>query len=89
MLNGTCNQCGICCYISAYKCEHLEVGGIPGMPMATRCTIHDKRYTDMPIIMVSPHGEIKQAFCLHDAGPAEDDILKQLIRRGLCSLREE
>lgn len=81
MLKGTCNQCGLCCYIGAFKCEHLDVGGIPGMPMATRCDIHDKRYTDMPILMVDPHGAVKQAFCLHDAGPAEDDALRGLMCR--------
>jgi len=88
-LKGVCNQCGICCFIGAFKCEHLDVGGIPGMPMSTRCTVHDKRYTDMPILLTDPHGAVKQGFCLHDAGPAEDDILVQLIRQGQCSLQEE
>lgn len=88
MLKGNCNQCGLCCFIGAFKCEHLEVVGIPGAAMATRCDIHEKRYTDMPIVMVSPQGEIKHAFCLHDAGPAEDFELTKLIRRGLCSLEE-
>ena len=89
MLKGTCNQCSRCCWIGSFKCEHLEITGIAGMPWSSRCRVHDKRYTDMPILMTDPHGAIKQAFCLHDAGPAEDDRLIQLIRQGQCSLREE
>lgn len=87
-LKGQCNQCGICCFLGAFKCEHLDVGGIPGMPMATRCTVYDERYTDMPILMVSPEGEIKQGFCLHGS-QAEEFELTKLIRRGQCSLQEE
>jgi len=59
------------------------------MPMSTRCTVYDKRYTDMPILLADPYGSIKEGFCLHNAGPAEDDHLISLIRRGQCSLREE
>jgi len=86
-LKGVCNQCGLCCYVGAYKCEHLEVLNIPGTPMATRCTVHDKRYTDMPILLVGPRGEIKHGFCLHDSA-AEEMELTKLIRQGRCSLQE-
>ena len=55
--------------------------------MATRCTVHDKRYTDMPILLVGPRGEVKQGFCLHDS-QAEEMELTQLIRQGRCSLQE-
>ena len=85
---GECSKCGVCCFVGAYKCEYLEVGGIPGMPNATRCTVYDKRYTDMPILLADPYGSIKEGFCLHNS-QAEEDSLIQLIRRGQCSLREE
>ena len=55
--------------------------------MATRCRIHSKRYTDMPILMTDPHGAIKQGFCLHDS-QAEETELTRLIRQGQCSLEE-
>ena len=87
-LSGVCNQCGVCCFAGAYKCEYLEVGGIPGMPMATRCTVHAKRYTDMPIMLIDPHGAVKQGYCLHDSQAEEHELIK-LIRQGQCSLQEE
>ena len=58
------------------------------MPMSTRCTVHDKRYTDMPILLADPHGAVKQGFCLHGS-QAEEFELTKLIRQGQCSLQEE
>ena len=86
-LKGKCNQCGVCCYVGAFKCEFLDVGGTPGMPMATRCKVYDKRYTDMPILLTDPHGAIMGGYCLHDS-QAEEMELKKLIRQGQCSLEE-
>ena len=87
-ISGQCNQCGNCCWIGNFKCQYLDIGGIAGMPMSTRCTVHDKRYTDMPILLADPHGAVKQGFCLHGS-QAEEFELTKLIRQGQCSLQEE
>jgi hypothetical protein len=56
--------------------------------MATRCKVYDKRYNDMPILLVDHTGDIKHGFCFHNS-QAEEDSLIPLIRRGQCSLTEE
>ena len=84
-IKGVCNQCGHCCYVGAFKCEYLDVGGIPGMPMATRCRVYDKRFTDMPILLADPYGNVKQGYCLHGSAAEEVD-LASLIRQGQCSM---
>ena len=86
-ISGHCNQCGVCCFVGAFKCEYLDIGGIPGNAMATRCRVYDKRWTDMPIILADPHGAIMQGFCLHGS-QAEEFELTKLIRQGQCSMEE-
>ena len=87
MLKGVCNQCGTCCFVGAYRCENLDIGGIPGMPMATRCKVYDKRYTDMPILLIDHTGDVRHGFWLHGS-QAEEMTIRPLIRQGQCSLEE-
>jgi hypothetical protein len=55
--------------------------------MATRCKVYDKRYNDMPILLVDHTGDVRHGFCLHGS-EAEEMTLRPLIRQGQCSLEE-
>lgn len=59
-LEGACNQCGLCCTMAVngtrVACEFLEITRVPGEPLATRCTVYDRRWQGMPIRMVDPEG---------------------------------
>ncbi len=88
MLNGLCNQCGLCCYVDGYKCTNLIVTSEPGTPYATECMVYNDRYHDRPIILMKPDGSYLEGFCAHNSA-LEEEILKGFIRRGECSLTEE
>lgn len=84
-LTGLCNRCGNCCFVGPFKCENLEVSGLPGTPNATRCKVYQSRYTDMPIMLTAPNGAIVRGYCLHGS-KAEEMELTKLIHEGQCSL---
>lgn len=85
-LKGKCNQCGLCCMVGDTRCIHLEVRAAPGEPMATRCTVYDRRVKGMPIMLVDPQGNVVNiANCVFDAPEETAVIIERGIGKG-CSL---
>lgn len=84
-LKGSCNRCGNCCVLGAYRCVNL----LGKIGEKTTCAVYDKRFPDMPIWMVSPSGAAIRAYCMHDTGYAEEQVLTRLVREGKCSYEED
>jgi hypothetical protein len=78
-------MCGACCFIGDFKCVNLKLIGVPGLPNASYCTVHARRYTDMPIKLVDKFGNVVDGFCLHGS-KAEEMELTRMIKEGKCSL---
>jgi len=85
MLKGECVRCGNCCTIGDFKCTNLAVSGKLGTACAAFCTVYNKRYPDMPILMRDQYGNSMEAFCMHNTH-AEEIELTRLIIEGKCSL---
>ena len=84
-LTGTCNQCGLCCYIGEFRCINLIVSGKPGEPMASKCGAYNSRYDGMPIVLVDPNGKTRMATCSHGSELEDLEIFERGIGKG-CSM---
>ncbi len=87
-LVGECNRCGICCVnqegTDRFICENLEMTNL-GQPNGTRCTVYDKRYNGMPILMYADDGRWVRSLCMKDSAEESQIILDKGIGKG-CSL---
>lgn len=87
VLEGTCNQCGLCCTsLDGFRCEHLELVGNLGQPEATRCRVYGERVDGMAIRMVRRKTGEERASRCWQGSPGET---LAIVLRGLgkgCSL---
>lgn len=79
--------------IGNLRCFYLEITNTPGTPLATRCTIYDKRIPDMPIPMIDYFGNtVKIGNCAFSKFNMHPDEKQAILERGIgkgCSLRVE
>lgn len=94
-LQGTCNQCGLCCTVETPSgrvvCEHLDaytIGGHVkplGHPLASRCRVYAQRRSGMQIAMKDGQGNVRLiARCFKNTWQ-EDQAIVPHVGRG-CSL---
>ena len=91
ILEGECNQCGLCCTFmyngERVYCENLDYSEkFLGNPMATFCRVHAQRTPDMPIRMLNnQHEFVVHATCAMNNEAEAWAIINQGIGRG-CAL---
>ena len=86
MLEGKCNQCGLCCYDNELRCIYLVIKGKIGTPGATECSQYKSRFNEMPIFLVDRQQKlVAPASCAMGNQIEELEILAKGIGRG-CSL---
>jgi hypothetical protein len=86
VLVGTCNRCGLCCFVGPYRCSHLILAGPPGSPEASACGVYLVRRDRMPIELINDAGDVVgTATCAKNSPEDVLNILEKGIGKG-CSL---